>query len=70
MSGQIKVGEGVILQIFEVVRRLKKEVDDLYEELEILLNKETLESVERSREELKDGKLYDWPEFKKIVDEE
>jgi hypothetical protein len=70
MSGQIEVGEGVILQIFEVVRRLKKEVDDLYEELEILLNKETLESVERSREELKDGKLYDWPEFKKIVDEE
>jgi hypothetical protein len=70
MSGQIEVGEGVILQIFEVVRRLKKEVDDLYEELEILLNEETLESVERSREELKDGKLYDWPEFKKIVDEE
>lgn len=70
MSGQIEVGDGVILHIFEVVGRLKKEVDDLYEELELLLNKETLESVGRSRNELKDGKLYDWPEFKKIVDEE
>ncbi len=70
MSEQIEVGEGVILQIFEVVGRLKKEVDDLYEELEILLNKKTVESVERSRKEMHDGELYDWAEFKKIVDEE
>ncbi len=50
--------------------RVKQEVDDLYEELEILMNKKTVESVERSRKEMQEGKLYDWGEFKKIVDEE
>ena len=28
-----------------------------------------VESVERSRKEMQDGKLYNWDEFKKIVDE-
>ena len=70
MSEQIEIEGGVNLRIFEVVSRLKQEVDDLYEELEILMNKKTVESVERSRKEMQDGELYDWDEFKKIVDEE
>jgi len=70
MSEQIEIEGGVNLRIFEVVSRLKQEVDDLYEELEILMNKKTVESVERSRKEMQEGKLYDWGEFKKIVDEE
>jgi len=70
MSEQIEIEGGVNLRIFEVVSRVKQEVDDLYEELEILMNKKTVESVERSRKEMQDGELYDWDEFKKIVDEE
>ena len=70
MSEQIEIEGGVNLRIFEVVSRVKQEVDDLYEELEILMNKKTVESVERSRKEMQEGKLYDWGEFKKIVDEE
>ena len=70
MSEQIEIEGEINLRIFEVVRRLKQEVDDLYEELEILMDKETVESVERSRKEMQDGELYDWGEFKKIVDEE
>ena len=70
MSEQIEIEGGVNLRIFEVVSRLKQEVDDLYEELEILMNKKTVESVERSRKEMQEGELYDWDEFKKIVDEE
>ncbi|MGB2843014.1 MAG: hypothetical protein WBC40_11180 [Halobacteriota archaeon] len=70
MNKQIEIEEGINLRIFEVVSRLKQEVDDLYEELEILMNKKTTESVERSRKEMQDGELYDWDEFKKIVDEE
>ena len=70
MSEQIEIEGGVNLRIFEVVSRLKQEVDDLYEELEILMNKEMVESVERSRKEMQEGELYDWDEFKKIVDEE
>ena len=57
-------------RIFEVVSRLKQEVDDLYEELELLMNKKLVESVERSKQELQEGELYDWSEFKKIIDEE
>jgi len=70
MSEQIEIEGEINLRIFEVVRRLKQEVDDLYEELEILMDKETVESVERSRKEMQNGELYDWGEFKKIVDEE
>jgi len=70
MSEQIEIEGGVNLRIFEVVSQLKREVDDLYEELEILMNKKTVESVERSRKEMQEGKLYDWGEFKKIIDEE
>ena len=52
------------------MNRLKQEVDDLYDELEILMNKKMVENVERSRKEMQDGELYGWDEFKKIVDEE
>ncbi len=70
MNKQIETEEGINLRIFKVVGRLKQEVDELYEELEILMNKRTVESVERSRKEMQEGELYDWDEFKKIVDEE
>jgi len=54
-------GEGEInLRIFEVVSRLKQEVNALYEELEILMNKKMVEEVERSRKEMQDGELYGW----------
>lgn len=77
MNEQIEVGAGgesegvseINLRIFEVVNRLKREVDDLYKELEILMNKKLVENVERSRKEMQEGELYDWAEFKKIVDE-
>jgi hypothetical protein len=70
MKEQIKTELGINLRVFEVVTRLKQEVDDLYEELEILMNKKLMESVERSRKEMQEGELSDWDEFKKIVDEE
>ena len=70
MNKQIENEEGINLRIFEVVSRLKQEVDGLYEELEILRNKKMVENVKRSRKEMQDGELYDWDEFKKIVDEE
>jgi len=70
MSEQREIKGEINLRIFEVVSRLKQEVDDRYEELEILMNKKMVESVERSRKEMQDGELYYWDEFKKIVDEE
>ena len=36
----------------------------------MLMNKKMVENVERSRKEMQEGELYDWDEFKKIVDEE
>jgi hypothetical protein len=70
MNKQIEIESEINLRIFEVVSRLKQEVDDLYEELEMLMNEKMVESVERSRKEMQEGELYDWDEFKKIVDEE
>jgi len=70
MNEQIETEEGINLRIFEVVSRLKQDVDELYDELEILMNKKMVKSVERSRKEMHDGELYDWDDFKKIVDEE
>lgn len=67
---QIEIEGEINLRIFEVVSRLKQEVDGLYEELEILMNRRMVENVERSRKEMQAGELYDWAEFKKIVDEE
>ena len=70
MGEQIEIESEVNLRILEVVSRLKQEVDDLYEELEMLMNKKMVENVERSRKEMQEGELYDWDEFKKIVGEE
>ena len=70
VNKQIKTEEGINLRIFEAVSRLKQDVDELYDELEILMNKKMVKSVERSRKEMRDGELYDWNEFKKIIDEE
>jgi hypothetical protein len=70
MNRQIETESEINLRIFEVVSRLKQEVDDLYEELEMLMNEKMVESVERSRKEMQEGELYDWDEFKKIVDGE
>ena len=70
MNEQTEIAGEINLRIFEVVSRLKQEVDALYEEIEILMDKKMVESVERSRKEMQEGELYDWDEFKKIVDEE
>jgi len=51
MDKQIEIEGGINLRVFEVVRRLKQEVDDLYEELEVQTNKRLVEGVERSRRE-------------------
>ena len=70
MQEQIKTEVEIDLRVFEVVTRLKQEVDDLYEELEILMNKKMMASVEMSRKEMQEGELHDWADFKKLVDEE
>ncbi|MHC1566642.1 MAG: hypothetical protein ACXQTD_02655 [Candidatus Syntropharchaeia archaeon] len=70
MNEQIERDNELNLRIFEIVGRLKQEVDDLYEELEMLMDKEMIELMAKSRKEMQDGELYDWDEFKKIVEEE
>jgi len=70
MNEQIERDNELNLRIFEIVGRLKQEVDDLYEELEMLMDKEMIELMAKSRKEMQDGELYDWDEFKKVVEEE
>ncbi len=55
MGEQIEIESEVNLRILEVISRLKQEVDDLYDELEMLMNKKMVENVERSRKEMQEG---------------
>ena len=57
------------VRMFDMVSRLKENIEELYEEMEILLNRDMLLGVEKSRDEMKRGELYNWEAFKEIVDE-
>ena len=57
------------VKMFDMVSRLKENIEELYEEMEILLNREMLLGVEKNREEMKRGELYGWEAFKEIIDE-
>jgi hypothetical protein len=70
MNEQTEIEGEINLRIFEVISRLKQEVDELYDEVEILMSRKMVKSVERSRKEMQEDELYDWDEFKKIIDEE
>lgn len=57
------------VRMFDMVSRLKDDIEQLYEEMEILLNRDMLLGVEKSKQEMKRGELYGWGSFKEIVDE-
>ncbi len=56
-------------KMFNTVLKLKEDIEELYEEMEILLNTDLVQGIEKSREEMKKGELYGWEKFKEIVDE-
>jgi len=48
---------------------MRDEMNDLIEMLEILLDRELLDSIERGKEDIKEGRIYTLQEFKKMVKE-
>ncbi len=57
------------VRMFNMVSRLKEDIEELYGEMEILLNRDMLLGVKKSRDEMKKGQLYGWERFKEIIDE-
>ena len=55
------LGEAEV-RMFDMVSRLKEDIEELYEEMEILLNRDLLLGVEKSREEMK---MDEWNKIKK-----
>ena len=54
---------------YERLERMRDEMNDLIEMLEILLDRELLDSIERGKEDIKEGRIYTLQEFKKMVKE-
>ena len=58
-----------LIDLMESLERMRDEMNDLIEMLEILLDRELLDSIERGKEDIKEGRIYTLQEFKKMVKE-
>ncbi|MCD6276569.1 MAG: hypothetical protein J7J42_07515 [Thermoplasmata archaeon] len=58
-----------LIDLMERLERMRDEMNDLIEMLEILLDRELLDSIERGKEDIKEGRIYTLQEFKKMVKE-
>lgn len=54
-------------EIIGKLSALRDEMDSIMEELEILIDKELMHSIDRGIEEIKKGNLYTLEDFKKSV---
>ncbi len=57
------------VKMFKTVTRLKEDIEQLYDEFEILLDKELMKKLKIGLKEEQMGELHDWDDFKKIIDE-
>ncbi len=58
-----------LLDIKEKLERMRDEMDSIIEELEILMDKELMESIKRGEENIEKGEIYSFDDFKKMVKE-
>lgn len=56
-------------KILRAFTKLRKEMDHIQEELEIMANPKLVRDIKESRRQMEKGKLKDWKKFKQIVDE-
>ena len=56
-------------RMLDVVFRCKEEIEELYEEMEMILNHDLVRKIAKSREEMKRGELYGWKKFRDTIDE-
>lgn len=64
---EVKAGKKLVMtpEMFDEMLRLREEFDSLVETIEILNDKELMEGIKRSKEDIKAGRVH---ELKKIED--
>jgi hypothetical protein len=55
-------------KILKAFTNLRKEMDYIQEELEIMANPKLVRNIRESKRQMKEGKLESWKKFKEIVD--
>ncbi len=66
----IQIERKTLMEIAEKVSALRDDMDAILEELEILLDTELMESIERGKKDIEEGKMHSLDEFKRAVETE
>ncbi len=65
----VEINVDELTGIMEKLQNIRDEMDSLMEEIEILLDKELMESIKRGNQEIEKGDVYTLEEFRKMVKE-
>ena len=65
----VEINVDELMGIMEKLQNIRNEMDSLMEEIEILLDKELMESIKRGNQEIEKGEVYTLEEFKEMVKE-
>ena len=66
----VQIERKALMEIAEKVSELRDDMDAILEELEILLDDELTESIERGKGDIKEGRTHSFDEFMKAVETE
>ena len=66
----LQIERKTLMDIAEKVSELRDDMDAILEELEILLDGDLTESIERGKKDIKEGRTHSFEEFKKAVETE
>ena len=65
----IEMNQEDVLNLMEKLQNIRGEMDAIIEELEILLDKDLMDSIKRGEDEIKRGEVYTLEEFRNAVKE-
>ena len=65
----IEMNQEDVLNLMEKLQDIREEMDAIIEELEILLDRDLMDSINRGEEEIKRGEVYTLEEFRNAVKE-
>ena len=66
----VQIEKKTLMEIAEKVSALRDDMDAILEELEILLDEDLMDSIERGKEDIKEGRTHSLEEFRKAVEKE
>ena len=66
----LQIERKTLIEIAEKVSELRDDMDAILEELEILLDGDLTESIERGKKDIEKGRIHSFEEFRKAVETE